>query len=249
MNWTHDWDARLLASFKSSGRIPLISWQSHDRPVSEIATGRHDGYIRSWARGAREYGAPVYLRPFPEMNGDWTGWNGDPEALVAAWQRIVTLFRAEGASNVRWVWSPNVSDEPRIAENRMELYYPGADYVDVLALDGFNWGDVRPWIGWRSFEEVFQAGYARVTALGDQPVWFAETASAEAGGDKAAWVVDMFTSQAFPRLDAIIWFNENKETDWRVASSRRSLASFQEILPQLGREVARLPEAAGTQSH
>jgi hypothetical protein len=243
MNWTHDWDASLLESFRSSGRVPLISWQSHDQPVTEIAAGRYDDYILSWARGVREYGGPVYLRPFPEMNGDWTGWNGNPAALVLAWQRMADLFRSEGASNVRWVWSPNVTDEPRTADNRMELYYPGDDHVDVLALDGFNWGDTRPAIGWRSFEEVFSSGYQRITALGGQPVWFAETASAEQGGDKAAWIIDMFTTEAFPRLDAIVWFNEDKETDWRVTSSQDALASFQAILPQLNDNLAAAQQA------
>lgn len=238
MNWTHEWDARLFEPFRDGSRIPLISWQSHDKPVHEIAAGQHDAYLRSWAQGVREYGLEVYLRPFPEMNGDWTGWNGDPASLVLAWQHMVELFRAEGATNARWVWSPNVTDEPRTAGNRMELYYPGSEYVDVLALDGFNWGTTRPAIGWRSFEDVFSSAYGRVTALGAQPVWFAETASAEAGGNKAEWVLDMFSTQAFPRLDAIVWFNEDKETDWRVTSSPHALASFQAVMPHLGSELA-----------
>jgi hypothetical protein len=237
-NWNNEWDSRLLEPFRDSGRIPLVSWQSHDQPVHEIAAGLHDGYLRRWARDVRDYGQEVFLRPFPEMNGDWTSWNGDPAALVQAWQHVVTLFRKEGAVNARWVWSPNVTDEPRTDGNRMELYYPGAEFVDVLALDGFNWGTVRPWIGWRSFEEVFGSAYERVAALGAQPVWFAETASAEAGGSKAEWVLDMFNSQAFPRLDAIVWFNENKETDWRVSSSPRALATFQAVLPLLNNELA-----------
>lgn len=243
MNWDNSWDPALLELFRSGARLPLISWQPHDRPVTDIAAGQFDDYIRSWAQGVISYGGPVYLRPFPEMNGDWTSWNGDPASFVLAWRRVTDIFRTEGAHNVRWVWSPNVTDEPRSAGNRMELYYPGGDHVDVLAVDGFNWGDTRPHIGWRSFEEVFLGGYERVAALGDQPVWFAEIASAESGGDKGAWIGNMLTSDAFPRLAALVWFNEDKETDWRVTSSTSALASFHAELPHLGDELAQNDES------
>lgn len=227
MNWTHAWDANLLEPLKGTGRAPLISWQSHTQSTTDIAAGVYDEYIRSWAVGVKEYGELVYLRPFPEMNGDWTGWNGNPDALVAAWQRITSIFEAEGARNARWVWSPNITDEPRTQENRMENYYPGAEHVDVLGLDGFNWGDTRPSIGWRTYESVFQTAYDRITTLGNQPVWFAEIGSAESGGNKADWINSILTSTLFPKLEMIVWFNEFKETDWTINSSPHTLAAIQ----------------------
>jgi hypothetical protein len=230
MNWDHAWDARLVASAARGGRFPMISWQPHRQPLDLIAAGRYDAYIRTWAQGARAHGGAIYLRLFPEMNGDWVAWHGDPETFTRAWRRVVSLFQLEGADNVRFVWSPNVTDQPRTPENRMEAYYPGHDYVDVLALDGYNWGTARPWSAWRSFEDIFSEPYARIAALGHQPIWLAEIASAEDGGDKGAWVRDMLTSRAFPRIQAVVWFDENKETDWRIGSSAESLAAFQEAL-------------------
>ncbi len=227
-SWDHDYDPIPVNDLLEHDRIPLVSWQSHDADVADIALGVHDDYIREWARQAAQAPGVLYVRPFPEMNGDWTPWHGDPGALVLAWRHIVTLFREEGAYNVRWVFSPNVTDEPRTEANRMENYYPGHDYVDVLALDGYNWGDTRPHIGWRTFEQVFAAGYERITAIGPQPVWIAEVASAEHGGSKADWIRDMLSTTAFGRLEAIIWFNEDKETDWRIESSRASTEAFRE---------------------
>ncbi len=242
-SWDNEWDAALVEPLGASGRLPMISWQSFGIETADIAAGHHDEYIRSWARGVADYGQLVYLRPFPEMNGDWTPWNGNADSLVDAWQRMADIFDAEAAHNVRWVWSPNVTDEPRADWNRMENYYPGASYVDVLALDGYNWGSVRGYIGWQSFEEILEQGYDRVVALGSQPVWMAETASTEHGGDKGDWVQDMFASSSqFPQLEAIVWFDENKETDWRIDSSASALASFQQLLPSLGGELA----SAGT---
>lgn len=225
-NWENPYLPELVAMASQGGRKPLISWQSNNQSTTDIAAGLHDEYIRDWARGAASAPGPVYVRPFPEMNGSWSSWNGDPATLVAAWRHVVTIFREEGASNVRWVFSPNVTDSPRTPENAMELYYPGDDYVDVLALDGYNWGNTLPAVGWRSFEEVFRGGYERITALGDQPIWLAELASSDEGGDKGDWVRDMFATTGFDRIEALVWFNENKEADWRIDSDVNSLRAF-----------------------
>ncbi len=216
MNWDHTYDGRLVEEAATGGRIPLISWQPHRQTVGDIAAGRYDDYIRSWAHGLRSAHTTVYLRPFPEMNGDWVPWNGQPDLFRKAWIRTVDLFRSEGADNVRWVWSPNITDGPTTPENAMERYYPGDAYVDVLALDGYNWGTVRDWSSWRSYEDIFAQPYERVAAIGPQPVWLAEFASTSEGGDKAEWIREMLASTAFPRITALVWFNENKEGDWRI---------------------------------
>jgi mannan endo-1,4-beta-mannosidase len=230
MNWDHTYDPRMVEAVAAGCPAPLISWQPMRQDVADIAAGRYDDYLRSWAQGVRSSPGLVYLRPFPEMNGDWVPWNGDPDALRAAWVRMTGAFAAAGADNVRWVWSPNVTDGPRTPDNRMELYYPGDDHVDVLGLSGYNWGETRPTIGWRSFETVFATGYARITALGPQPLWLTEMASSDEGGDKAAWVRDMFASTAFPRITALIWFDEHKEADWRLRSAPEVVRAFQEAL-------------------
>jgi hypothetical protein len=233
-SWDHAFDHDPVHALLAAGRVPLISWQPHHQDVRDIAAGRFDDYIRGWARGVRGAPGPVYLRPFPEMNGEWVPWNGDPDGLRAAWTHMTALFAAEGAHNVRWVWSPNVTDEPRTDANRMENYYPGDAHVDVFGLSGYNWGDTRPYIGWRSFAEILSTPYGRLTALGPQPVWMTETASSEEGGDKADWIRDMFATDGFPRLEAIIWFNEAKEADWRLESSSAALDAFATAVGELG---------------
>ncbi len=229
-NWNNEFEVKLVIAATHAGQLPMISWQSNQQPLENIIAGHYDDYIRRWAIATKDYGNPVYLRPFPEMNGYWTSWYGQPDKLVLAWKHIVDIFRAEGAHNVKWVWSPNVTDDPTTLANRMELYYPGTEYVDVLALDGYNWGNLRSYTAWESFESLFAEAITRLEALGPQPVWVAEVASTEHGGDKAAWVREMFASTAFPRLEAVVWFNENKETDWRVNSSDAVLQAFRDSL-------------------
>lgn len=219
MSWDTPYDVALVKAAIAGGRLPMITWQPHHQTVSDIASGTYDGTLRSFADGVRATPGLVYVRPFPEMNGDWEPWNGQPATFVRAWRHMVDVFRAEGADNVRWVWSPNDTDQPSTPANAMERYYPGNAYVDILALDGYNWGTSRSWSTWRSFSDIFAQPYARITALGPQPVWIAEVASTSKGGDKAAWVAGMLDTKQFPRIRALIWFNHNNDMDWRLDNS------------------------------
>jgi len=239
--WGVDFNSAWVIAAAADGRVPMITWEPWtpglaDQPayrLARIASGAFDPYILTWAISLKNYGRPVYLRPMHEMNGNWYPWggtvNGNSAAdYVAAWRHMHGIFSAAGATNVRWVWSPLAENTPNVPENAFERYYPGTRYVDVLALDGYNWGaDAAEYGGWRSFDEIFAGAYARISRLGSQPVWIAEVGSGPTGGDKAAWVRDMFGSAAhYPRLSALIWFNQWKERDWRATSSPAVAAAF-----------------------
>jgi len=76
---------------------------------------------------------------------------------------------------------------------------------------------------------LFATTYQRVTALAPtKPFMIGEFASSEVGGNKAAWITDAASRMqaAYPQLRAFVWFNYNKETDWRVESSPASVAAF-----------------------
>lgn len=239
--WGPEVEPEWIAGASAGGRLPLLTWEpwrpeGTEQPqfqLSRIAAGDFDDYVLRWARGLRNLGTTVYLRPMHEMNGSWYPWAGtvngnSPENYRRAWRHLHDLFLHVGATNVRWVWSPNADDVPSTGDNAFEHYYPGDEYVDVLALDGYNWGAALPnHGGWRSFEQVFAAAYERLERLGSQPIWIAETASDAAGGDKAAWIRDMFTAATrMPRLDAIVWFHVDKERDWRATMPLGSGGAF-----------------------
>ncbi|HVF78852.1 MAG TPA: glycosyl hydrolase [Solirubrobacteraceae bacterium] len=254
VHWYQNWGGSAWASsvqphavraVTDSGRLPLLTWEPQDpqqgpeQPayrLASIAAGAHDAYIASFARGLRDLGTPVYLRPMHEMNGNWYPWAGGVNAnttgdFVQAWQRMHRIFAAEGAGNVRWVWSPNNFDASPAYP--MEAFYPGASFVDVLAADGYNWGSTRPQFGgWQTFAQVFQVVYDRLKALGPQPIWMAEVGTAPNGGDKPAWIRDMFTrAQGMDRLQALVWFNEFKELDWRADADSGTAAAFAPVAP------------------
>ena len=226
-------DAQVI---KSRGASWMVTWEP-DASLQSIARGDNDAFITSWAKAADAWGGTIYLRYMHEMNGDWYPWgvynghNGNSAAdFVAAWRHTHDLFVAAGATNVKWVWSPNVR-YPN-GEYPFANLYPGSAYVDWVALDGYNWGgQVGGHPGWQSFTTIFQASYNAVLAYG-KPIAVAETASAEAGGDKAAWIRQSFFTdipQKMPAIRAVIWFNQSAETDFRVNSSAATLAAFKQV--------------------
>ena len=77
---------------------------------------------------------------------------------------------------------------------------------------------------------MFGPSYQRITALSAKPLMIAETGSGETGGNKAAWITDALAVQIptnFPRVRALVWFNENFEgVDWRIESSSTARTAF-----------------------
>ncbi len=207
----------------------MLTWEpwnpanGADQPeyrLRAIADGAHDAYITKWADDLKAIGSEIYLRPMHEMNGTWYPWGakvGDnsPALYKAAWRHMHDIFVQRGATNVKWVWCPLNSD---VAGSPMEDWYPGTDVVDILSVDGYNWGSKHAdYGGWLSFEQVFGDAYNRLSKLGPQPIWIAEVGSAPDGGDKAAWVRDMWaTARNWDRLEGLVWFDQNKEEDWSV---------------------------------
>ncbi len=242
----------LILTAHRRGLTPLITWEPwqlpadlppgappQDQPtfsLKRIASGLYDDYGRAWARALARTGKPVILRPLHEMNGNWYPWGGTvngnhPRDFPRAWRHLRRLFREEGAANVAWVWCPYAHSVPETPANAPEVYFPGAAEVDWLGLDGYNWGTSRPESAWQTFPELFSPAYQRLTALApDKPVMIAEIGAAEPGGDKAAWIREALEvlPDRFPRVKALVWFNVNKECDWRLNSSPASLAAFRE---------------------
>ncbi|MEA2159234.1 MAG: hypothetical protein QOD66_1614, partial [Solirubrobacteraceae bacterium] len=245
--WFADWqhaqpDLAQLQAIGSRGSIPEISWEPWDYSVglrhpqstytlASIIGGQHDAYIRAWAQTLRSYARPVLLRFAQEMNGSWYPWsegvNGNAKGqFVAAWRHVHDVFTAEHVTNVKWVWSPVA----RFGLGIDASEYPGDSYVDILGLSGFNGGTALPWTGWRSFSSLFDRALASLNQISARkPIQISEVGSAEAGGDKAAWIKNMFSDvRAHPQIRSLVWFDLVKQTDWRISSSAKAGGAFAE---------------------
>jgi Glycosyl hydrolase family 26 len=251
-NWsTAPFTHHAMAAIWDRGAVPLVTWEpwtASEKGISlrAIAAGRYDGYARRSAREAIAWGRPILLRFAHEMNGGWypwgTGHGYSPATYVAAWRHLVRLFRSVGATNVQWVWSPNVDEQggfpisvPLLGSGPshpfpFEQFFPGDRWVDWVALDGFNWGKGGKW---QSFTEIFGNSYDAVIRMTSRPIIVAETASNEGPGDKGAWVASALEREIpqFQRIRAVVWFDEPfNGVDARVDSSPGALAAFRSAI-------------------
>lgn len=217
-----------VANLRATGQTPMITWEP-TQSLSQIASGAQDSALHEAAKVAKSWGSTLMIRFGHEMNGTWYSWSGSPESFVAAWRHIVSVFRADGVTNVQWVWSPNIQEGTKYP---IAPYFPGDEWVDYVGLDGYNWGTANGET-WQSLQEVFAPSYSIVTQLSSKPVIITETSSSETGGEKSAWIRSGFMTaipQSFPRVSAVVWFNRSQEDDWRINSSQSSLDAYRAVV-------------------
>jgi beta-mannanase len=188
-----------------------------------VAGGQYDFYVDAWASAAARFGKPIMIRFGHEMNDPyrypWGPQNNTKEEYILAWRHVVERFRAAGATNVLWVWSPHVAYE------YWDLYYPGDTYVDWVATGVLNFGPIAQWSKWWTVEEIFGTKYERLASFG-KPVRIAELGSLAVGGDRAAWYRDALSSlpTRYPAVRAVVFFQVRddqtvtyQKVDWTFA--------------------------------
>lgn len=240
MAWGSSWNAFPVSTvndIRTSGAIPLITWEpwaynitDANYTLANIINGNFDAYITTWATAARNWGYPFFLRFAHEMNGKtWYPWQegfntNTSGQYVQAWKHVVDIFRAAGANNVNWVWCPNVVFT---GSTSLQELYPGDDYVDWIALDGYNRATSTS--NWKPFSVVYNASFAELAQIAPgKNIMIAEISSSETGGDKASWITDALGVQVLshPQVKALVWFNSVDYYDFRIQSSPAAAAAF-----------------------
>lgn len=242
-DWAHTprFPRAQAAAINRRGAVPLISWEPWDSwrggaeqsayALRRIAAGDHDQLIDRWAAAVAGYRRPIMLRFAPEMNGDWLPWsegaNGNERGdYVAAWRHVRGRFRRAGAGNAIWVWNPIA---PYAGSAPLRGLFPGARDVDWMAVDGYNWGDTRPW-GWQSYDDVLAPAVRALRKLAPRrPLMIAETGCAP-GARKPTWVAKAFEAARADGVDALVWFEFEKETDWRLSGNEAVAAAARSAL-------------------
>ena len=112
----------------------------------------------------RDENIPVLWRPYHEMNGNWFWWGyrPGPQGTLALYRLMFDHFtKKRGLDNLLWVWNANkVNDEGNAGPYRD--YYPGHDYVDILATDIYR-GDYQE----RHYTELLEVAEGKPVALGE----------------------------------------------------------------------------------
>ena len=215
---------------RNRGAYTMLTIDPGTATLADVASGKYDASITTWANNVKSYGQPFFMRFAHEMNGSWYAWGQKPADFVAAWKHFHDVVAAAGATNITWVFNPNLDIGPyKIAD-----YWPGDAYVDWMGLDGYNKGATTA-----SFASLYGPSYAQLQALSQKPIMICEIASLEyAAGDKAAWIKDVLETELpskFPQIRAFLWFNwrfyetDNNVTGYKpfpIESSPSSLAAF-----------------------
>ncbi|MBI4805014.1 MAG: endoglucanase [Desulfovibrio sp.] len=242
-----------VKAISQANALPCITWEpmfiEEDKEVAidarDILSGRYDMYIDRFAQNAKQYQKSLMIRFAHEMNLERYHWGGpkesygpqSPARYREMFRYVVKRFREVGAHNVFFAFCPNAESLPHPRRdnagwNEAKAYYPGDDVVDVVGMDGYNWGttQTREKHGWestfRSFADIFGPIRLELVSFAPgKPVMVFETASAALGGDKAVWVNDALDTAKAWNLVSFNWFEADKEVDWRLMTGTGSSMS------------------------
>lgn len=195
-----------------------------------VVDGKFDWVFAHMAQVLRNENTRVAIRFAHEPNGAWYGWAGEPELYKEAWRVVYDAFDGLGASRPLMVWSVNNVDRPET--NRAELYWPGAEYVDIVGIDAYNCLN-----GWQSPEQLVGPIVARLRRVAaGSPIWLTEVASCEAPEvaetrqSKGQWIATLGRFSSTHDISAVIWFDRDKEKHWSLSSSSEALNAMREML-------------------
>jgi mannan endo-1,4-beta-mannosidase len=221
------WFVKFPQSFATTtadnGAVPLVQMDPDTVKVAQITSGHYDGYLSSYAEAVRAYGHPVIISFGHEMNGNWSSWgykHTSPKVFVAAWQHIVNVFRALGASNVTWLWTVNIVNDARAGNvTNPAPWWPGSSYVNWVGIDGYYLKS-----SWQ-FRPLFGPTIGLVRKLTGDPILIAETGSLQSVGQPAK-ISDLFNGIQIYGLLGFVYFNSTDGEKNFVIGSQAALAAF-----------------------
>ncbi|GAA4278077.1 hypothetical protein GCM10022259_28020 [Aquimarina mytili] len=112
----------------------------------QVGQGQWDNQIKRLASFCKRYGdRAIYLRIGYEFDGNWNVGYENRSNYIAAYKRVVDIMRAEGVTNVAYVWQSSSSPIDDVLDiqfgegnfGNIESWYPGDDYVDWMGLSWF----------------------------------------------------------------------------------------------------------------
>lgn len=243
----HEFKSEAVEKAAAAGIVSMVTWEpwlsafKHDAVLDPqgsmrlVANGKYDRYIRSWARAVVRARKPVLIRPFHELGNPWYGWGtmheNPPEVQIAAWRHVVEIFRAEGARNAAFVWTPFDAIDT--------LAWPGREWVDWIGLDIFNYGTMLEHNSWLDFRTLLAHSLGPVKRFG-KPVIVAEVGTSGQGGDRKDWWRDAMLSLqngAFPEVRAFVVFDNPAcrnttgiPMDWGFGQAREALTTMRPLM-------------------
>ena len=216
------WITLEFGVFDAAGKPPV------DANLTSIINGVHDGELTRWAHSVRDYGKPTYLTVLLHADRNWSlssavANGGIPQDAPRAWIHIQAIFKAVGATNVAWVWSP--ADPAHDAE-----YAPPASTINCVLLSLISY----PGTTWVDPAVALHSVVARYPT---KPILLEVSANGPAA-QKATWLTQvgkavlstpgihaLIYHEGSPRINATLTEN----TQWSLLSDQDSLTAMRQI--------------------
>jgi hypothetical protein len=235
-----------------------LSW----RAIADAPTGStiHDQMVEL-AQSATRLDGEVWVVFSHEPEASFNQALGTNEDFKDAWRRLHSVFAAEGA-DVKWIWTMTSwsFEVGRIDPNdrrRADRWFPGAEWVDFLGADPYNWNECRgnPNERWESLEDTITPFLEWSRQYPDKPLVLPEFGSAEGSpGAKAQWLRDvrslMKQGEFKDRFAAILYFHDNHEDtvqgtecEWWLDTSTSALQAAREMAQDPFFRTLRLDDA------
>ncbi len=240
ITWLKSTGHALVLSVKASrtNGTPIL-WR--DIATAGPADPLYDDIVR-WAHSVSDYGLHVYFIFNHEPENTGNAGSGTATDFIDAWRNVVTVMRANGATNAEFVWttSGGTYAVPTTDKRYAPSFYPGDAFVDDIGADVYNMyclrRDGRYQQPWKSLQERMAP---MMTFAQDHPTVglmlpeFAGPEDAAVPGRKADWLSEaraLFQQPGYERFKAILYWNEKSPKvngcDFRVTSSTSSFDAF-----------------------
>ncbi len=223
----------------------------------DIAQGRGDPFLLALNSALADFGATVYVRPMPEMNGHWNEYSAfskdgsskgprySTQAFRRAFARIALIARGGPARKLnpqlRKLGGPVVPSDLPVTEARM-VWNPqgyGAPDIPANAAQAYYPGDafvdvVANDIYDQGFKAAWEANDALYAAHPRKPYAIAEWGLW--GIDDPAYVEKMAAwVKSHPRTELLAYFSSRPGSIWDLASKPRSRTAYRRMITPLGR--------------
>ncbi len=179
-------------------------------PMFDVARGEYDDHFRQLARDIKSYGKPVLFRLNNEMNTDWTSYCGivnllDPDLFAITWERLYSIFEAEGVDNCIWIFNPFSKSTPYCSWGEDLCYLPDIDTVHVLGLTAYEMGNESTLA---SFKTLYSDLYEKNSPyFNNYPAVISEFGAGAGGEKKYNWGAGKY-------VDTVLGRNADKQEAW-----------------------------------
>ncbi len=241
--WARDTGHTLFLSVKAqrtNGEI--LQW----RNIANAGPGsRLHNEMLAQAKQLREFGAKVYFTFNHEPEAKASARMGSPADFIAAWRRLVNVYRDHGVSNAEFVWTMTAYGFKRTDQKAARHYYPGDAYVDHIGADGYNWYKCRGKDGqWADMANVLSGHRQFGAAHPGKGLMLMEWSSVEdpaVPGRKAKWIrelTELFKRPGWEQYRAVLQWSGRSLDDNRCQFDYRSSRSATDAWRDMGNDPA-----------